>query len=265
MHRYRAGVGDRSGIAGPTREQHLGAIAADGVALAAAVRAGPADARVRACPDWDLAALGRHMGFIHRWAALAASTGAAPDTSLIDPAPGTTGELAVWIEQGTIDLVATLEALDPDAPTWHPFPVPRTGAVWPRRQAQETSVHRWDAQDAVGVAEPIEELLAADGVGEYVEVMLPRMLERGAVSLPARPGRVELRVEGGPSWWVEAVDGVLASSSSTAGSATHDPDAVLIGGAEDLLLVLWGRREPDVLVVDGDAELAAGWLALGGN
>lgn len=265
MHRYRAGVADLDRTGRPTREQHLGAIATDGAALAAAVCTGPADARVRACPDWDLAALGRHMGFVHRWAALAASTGAPPDTSLIEPAPDNSVELAAWIERGATDLVATLEGLDPDAPTWHPFPVPRTVAVWPRRQAQETSVHRWDAQDAVDAAEPIDELLAADGVGEYVEVMLPRMLERGAVSLPDRSGRVELRVERGPSWWVEAADGVLVSSSSAGDPPAHDPDVVLTGGAEDLLLVLWGRRDPEVLVVDGDAALAAAWLALGGN
>ena len=40
--------------------------------------------------------------------------------------------------------------IDLDGPTWHPFGAAKLGRVWPRRQAQEISIHRWDAEQATG-------------------------------------------------------------------------------------------------------------------
>lgn len=45
---------------------YLGSISQSASRITRAVRTGPADAPVQACPGWDLAELGRHMGFIHR-------------------------------------------------------------------------------------------------------------------------------------------------------------------------------------------------------
>lgn len=251
-------------VTAPGVEEQLRSIARDATAIATALREGPADAPVRACPGWDLAALAGHLGFIHRWAALAASTAAAPDPSAIDAAPDETQALADWVVDGAGALVVTLGSIDPDAPTWHPFPVARTAGVWPRRQAQETSVHRWDAQDAVGVAAPIDESLAADGVEEYLDVMLPRMLQRGAVSLPSRPGVLVFELPGGRRRSA-TVDGDVLVTGPADAAAADAADATVAGAAEDLLLALWGRRGVEQLELRGDVALAGEWLTLGGN
>ena len=40
-------------------------------------------------------------------------------------------------------------------------------------QAIEAAVHRWDAENAVGVAQPFDGALAADAIGQTFEIMAP--------------------------------------------------------------------------------------------
>lgn len=238
----------------------LGQIGRDADALAATLSADTAALPVRACPDWDLRALAAHMGHIHRWARAAVRDGAAPDPAQIEGPPEQVDELARWVRDGAGALVSELGSVPERRVVWHPFPVPLDASVWPRRQAQETSVHRWDAQDAVGSAEPIDAELAADGVDEYFTVMLPRMLQRGAVTLAdsAPPVRFEPTDAAG-AWTVSA----RAAAPVLDGSAA--PVARVSGSAEDVLLVLWGRRDLSRLDLDGDRDAALVWLTLGGN
>lgn len=132
-------------------QQHIESVRLSAGRIATALRIGPLDAPVRACPGWDLAELGRHIGFIHRWARLAAITGEAPDAGGTIEAPPAGELLADWGggRRGR-SLTEVFVDLDPAAPTWHPFPVAKVAGVWPRRQAQETLVHAWDAEDAIG-------------------------------------------------------------------------------------------------------------------
>ena len=54
-------------------------------------------------------------------------------------------------------------------------------------QAIEAAVHRWDAEDAVGAAQPLDAALAADAIGQTFEVMAP--MRRSAGKAP--PGHSE--------------------------------------------------------------------------
>ena len=47
----------------------------------------------------------------------------------------------------------------------------QTSGFWARRMAVETAVHRYDAQLAAGDPQPVERMLAADGVDEYLDVL----------------------------------------------------------------------------------------------
>src|SRR5690606_16527072 len=94
-------------------------------------------------------------------------------------------DLADWFREGATELVEALGGLDPGAPTWHPFTVARVASVWPRRQAHETAMHRGDAQAAVGEPDPIDPELASDGIDEYFEVAIPRLIERERLAVPA--------------------------------------------------------------------------------
>ena len=104
-------------------------------------------------------------------------------------------------------------------------------------------------------------MLAADGVDEYFDVIVPRLVERDGLALPPT-GSAHLHctdTEG--EWTVEVLDGDYVLDR------THRKgDAAVRGTAEQLLLRVWGRaRSDDALEVIGDAEVASAWLGLGGN
>ena len=122
-------------------------VSADVELFAGVLERGPLDAAVGACPGWDVARLAGHLGTIHRWARHNVIHASPPeDTSAFKPEPGLDGAgLAAWLRAGAAELTEALRAIDPEAPTWHPFLVPKVAGVWPRRQAHETSIHRWDA------------------------------------------------------------------------------------------------------------------------
>lgn len=243
--------------------------------FAEAVLRGPLESPVVACPGWDLRRLTLHLGHIHRWARVAAATGVHPDPSTVEGPPEGDEDpavLAAWLRAGAVSLATTLRQLDPAAPTWHPFPVPLVAGVWPRRQAQETLVHRWDAERAVGEPSPLDTELAADGIDEYLTMMLPRLLSKGGTELPT--GSVHLAcTDTHGVWTASSVDGELfvtgcADEAERAGAERLDPAHAdrgqVHGTAEDLLLALWGRRAPDSLELGGDTGVVERWFALGG-
>lgn len=185
--------------------------------------------------------------------------GAAPRPDQLPPDPeGDLAAVGAYVREGSARLLQALHDVDPDAPTWHPFPVePKLAGLWRRRQAQEASVHRWDAERAIGGTPTIEAAFAADGVDEYWHVMLPRMLIREGRSTPGtRIATVAL--DTGQRWCVDGVSGMPQLIDPD-----EDADVVLESTAETLLLRLWGRPCGEVLI-RGDVAAADEWLALGG-
>lgn len=243
-------------------QQYIESLRADGERFASVIGLGPLDVPVPSCPGWQLRDLAHHMGYIHRWARLSAATAARPDEALIDapvpPGPDEQAELAGWIRAGLGELTMTLSSLAPDAPTWHPFTVARVASVWPRRQAHELAVHRWDAEHAIGAETPIDAELAADFVREYFEVIVPRVAGRDGRTPPR--GTLRVRSTDADDEFVVRVDdsGVMVLAVDDTPAA----DAMLSGRSADLVLALWNRR-PLAGVVD--SELARAWLAFGGN
>ena len=124
--------------------------------------------------------------------------------------------------------------------------------------AHETAVHRWDAQAALGRPDPIDAELAADGIAEVVEVLLP-------LSVPPPSGDPALGTlhlyctDTTGEWLLSVQDGRL---DVTPGHAKGD--AALRGGASELFLACWGRRSDDGPEVLGDGTVAQAWLALMG-
>ena len=152
--------------------------------------------------------------------------------------------------------------IDDDAPVWNFSAYPDVGRFWPRRQAQETAVHRWDAQRAVGRPEPIEPVLATDGIDELLEVWGTTILGGrdgidigGSVRLVATDAPVE-------PWTLWTDDGVFSVSRS---DHRVTADVTVRGSASDLLLLLWRRIPADAvsLTVEGDDHILDRWLRLG--
>jgi uncharacterized protein (TIGR03083 family) len=231
---------------------------ADADRVVAVLGHGDLAAPVAACPGWDVRRLVEHLGWIHRWARHCALH-AAPPT---DTAPFERGDrdIAEWFREGADGLAAALRELAPDAPTWHPFTVERVGRVWPRRQAHETSVHRWDAQFAVGDTDPLDPELASDGIDEYFEIAVPRLLVRERLTPPTSSLHVHCTDVDG-EWLVWSEDGEYRMERAHAKG-----DAALRGPAEAILLRLWGRPSPraDELNPVGDESALAAWLAVAG-
>jgi uncharacterized protein (TIGR03083 family) len=224
--------------------------------------AGPLDAPVQACPGWDVARLVGHVGSVHRWATVAVVTGAQPDRTALERPPREPEAIADWFDAGVGPLADALAAVDDDAPVWNFSAYPDVGRFWPRRQAQETAVHRWDAQRAVGQPEPIEAGLATDGIDELLEVWGTMILgDRDGIDIG---GSVRLIATDGPAepWTIWTDDGVFSVSRSDAGVTA---DVTVRGSASDLLLLLWRRlpADADQLTVEGDRRILDRWLRLG--
>ena len=253
----RSSASDRPAVAG------TGQLRADAARIAELAASGPLDAAVPDCPGWALRDLVVHLGTIHRWAAECVGTAAEPTTRWQDLHREIADDvLASWFAEGADALADALDERAPDAPTWTPFPIEApTVSVWTRRQTHETSLHRRDAEAALGVIGPIGAALAADGVDEYFGVIVPRLVQRDGLRLPPA-GSAHLHctdTEG--EWTLEVVDGEYVLDREH-----RKGDAAVRGTAEQLLLRVWGRDVPDdALEVLGDADVAAAWLGLGGN
>jgi hypothetical protein len=122
--------------------------------------------------------------------------------------------------------------------------------------AHDTAVHRWDAQMATGLAEPLEAKLAADGVTEVLDTWLPAGRgmcptdRQGMVALSAtdleQTWHVRLRKGGGVA--------LLDTDTILDDDDLHER-AVAQGSASDLQLALWSRVGFDVLVLSGEERL----------
>jgi uncharacterized protein (TIGR03083 family) len=236
---------------------HLALLSDDLDHFAAAVEHGPPDAPIAGCPGWTLLDLGEHLGEVHRWVLGALAVGAPPPAH-DDPAPDGSAARAEWLRAGSARLLDALLSLDPAMPTWHPFPVaPKVAGLWRRRQAQEASVHRWDAERAAGGQPTIDAAFASDGIDEYFTVMLPRLLLRENRRTPA--SRLAVAVTDTATRWV--VDGTTGLPALLPSGV--EADAEIRGDAASVLLRLWGRPSEGV-ELDGARTVAEDWLALGG-
>lgn len=238
----------------------LDQLRADTRRIADLIDIGPLDAPVPTCPGWDLAALVGHLGGVHRWALHAAREGTRPDRR-----PGGEGpdgaRLGAWLVQGAEELAEVLERTRPDAPSWNPFGAEPVAAFWPRRQAHETMVHRFDAELALGLPTPLPAEMASDGIDELFEVLVPARLARPDAPVPL--GSLHVHCTDVPGEWLVRLtdDGLEMRREHAKG------DAALRGPAAALLLHLWGRRqglpvEFGTVEVIGEPAVAAGWSDL---
>jgi uncharacterized protein (TIGR03083 family) len=219
-----------------THHAYLQAIRTEGEALLEAAGAEP-DASVPACPGWNARDLAQHIGRIWFYVSQQALT-TEPLESNGAPADGE--DPLAWAADGLSALLLTLTETEPDAASWNwARNEPNTARFWFRRMAQETAVHRWDAESASRVAAPIPSWLAADGVDEVMTMWLPR---RRGQSKEDVVGTAHLHAhdpsEGQPSeWFVE-----LGPQGEVSSRHAHEKgDAVLRGTASDILLRLWQR------------------------
>jgi uncharacterized protein (TIGR03083 family) len=252
-----AGPGDTGEYVRGMDLDYLGAIASDAERMAAAGSSSPTT-RVPSCPDWDLAALCAHQGWVHRMATLALSSASIerPDLSQIPSAPA--GHEAEFLREGVEPLLSAMRARKSDEPAWNFTSQSKTVGFWPRRQAHETLIHRWDAERALGMPSDLPAALATDGIDEWFNVFLPARLRQKDLS--ALGGSIHMHctdVEG--EWILNVADGTMRVEHGHAKG-----DVAARGPAQALLLMIWHRMPADdaSLEVFGDRAVLDRWLEL---
>jgi uncharacterized protein (TIGR03083 family) len=77
-----------------------------------------------------------------------------------------------WFADGASALESLFSSSDPGEPAWT-WSQEQTTGFWLRVQTIEAAVHRWDAENAIGTAQPVKAKLTADAVAQTFEVMAP--------------------------------------------------------------------------------------------
>jgi uncharacterized protein (TIGR03083 family) len=224
------------------RSVYLDHLARESAALAdAAAVAGP-DAAVPTCPGWTVTDLLRHVAGADNWARLVVETGSREGVPVTLPDDAPTGDALVALSrEHAAALVRTLTDVDPTASVWTFSPADRTAMFWIRRRAQETTVHRVDAQSAAGDVSAIDPEFASDGIDEYLAVFAPRF----GKDLAQLGGTIHLHCTDVEGEWLIAPNPASEGDARNPIVVTreHAKGAVAARGrAEDLLLLLWGRR-----------------------
>lgn len=242
--------------------EHIAIVAKEGKLLSEAAERNGLDAHIPTCPEWDMRDLVRHLIEIHLWAAahvaqphpkpriddLSELTAFWPDLAVFWPDDD---DLVNWYLDTNANLVRVLESAPFDVECFTFLPAPSPLAMWARRQAHETAIHRFDAENAIGVASVFDPEFAADGIDELVACMAPR-----AQSFPvASDQTMQVFAEDTDDHWLVEIGPGGISTSRQGGPA----DLTLTGTASNLYLALWNRGDDSNITVTGDADLLKAW------
>ena len=174
--------------------------------------------------------------------------------------PDSPDALHDWFTTSATDALDALRSVDPSAPTWHPFQPPQLAGFWLRRLTHETTIHLLDAQLTCSMTPDIDAEMASDGIDEYLTVALPRVLSGEGVTVPTTTLHIHCTDVDGEWLIVPSDDGLVITREHAKG------DAALRGPAAAIFAGLWGRQgAAGEIDIAGDADVAASWLAIGGN
>ncbi|MBI1378089.1 MAG: maleylpyruvate isomerase family mycothiol-dependent enzyme [Frankiales bacterium] len=226
----------------------------DSEAAALLAAADDLEAAVPGCPGWTVRDLLSHVVGVYRHKIVVLDTDAQPPAR--DDAWGAIPDGADprdVLREVHAALRERLRAREASAPTYAWWPPEQTVGFWQRRMAQETAVHRWDAEsarDGVDGASPVDADLAADGIDELL----------GWLTWPwdddpqsAASGQSVVVSTADHTWTVT----LHPTRVEVAGGGSDDAVALLAGEPSGLLLHLWGRPGEHGVAVAGDETALA--------
>ena len=246
-------------------ETYLAAIRRDAELLAAAAGLG-LHAKVPNCPGWDVATLVEHTGLVHRHKIQIIEEGwleGSPDWER----PPARRRLVSWFEAGARHLVDVLGSKQPDQPisTWDSGN--ETIGFWYRRMAQETFIHRIDAEQSHGIQPELDTSLAGDGIAELLSSFMGNAPAWADVSPTdqyvlldpsdtSAQWNVRLAVFSGvsPRTGIRYKDELLTTVEPV--RELNASSAHVRGPASLMDMWLWGRSRLDALAVVGERETA---------
>jgi uncharacterized protein (TIGR03083 family) len=220
-----------------------------------AVAARDLTAPVPSCPGWTVTDLVRHVAEVYAHKVECMRQGRSP----ADWPPDLTGEEPiVLLDRTYADLRAEFAQRGPLDPSYTWYEPDQSVGFWIRRMAQETVIHRIDAELALGEpVTPVPDDLAVDGVDEVLVVFLSYMSHRWPEELgPAlkeASGETVRVGTGTRSWSVTAAPQGVEVGTGDPGTVA----AVITGPPDPLLRWLWGRGGDDEILFDGDPDAVA--------
>lgn len=240
--------------------RYLECLAADCGDLRDAACAVELTARVPSCPGWTVADLVVHVAEVYLHKVAVMRTGQVPEPW---PPPGLAAEAPLaLLGRAYGALRAEFRAREPGSPALTWYGPDQTVAFWIRRMAQETAMHRIDAELAAGLpVTPVPADLGTDGVDE----VLNQMLAYGSVAWPdefaamrgehlaAEDGQDTITVSAGQrAWTVRPSPRQVVIENGPAES----PRVLIQGAPGPLLRWLWGRAGDDAVRLAGDPAWA---------
>lgn len=245
-----------------TATGYAASLAADGarltdIAVSAERAASPDSGGLRlgvpSCPDWDLDALIDHCAAVWTFVGRSVAAGEPIDRSNVTRPDGLVSQ---WHDDAFTKLLAALGDRAPDESIWTFDPDNMSVSFWWRRMAHEAFLHRWDAENALGLSPAtIDPELAVDGVDELFEYFIPR---RQPTVFSGNGETIHFHATDADGEWV-----ITRTPSGIAVEHAHrKSDVAARGPAQNLLLFVWGRIGPEQLDTFGDGSLLEDWRRL---
>ena len=204
------------------------------------------DAAVPSCPGWTVADLTRHVGEVYLHKTLAMREGAEPASW--PPEEAADEEPLALLDRTYAGLIEEFATRRPDDPagSWY-APDPTVG-FWIRRMAQETVIHRIDAELGTGQpVAPVPDDLAVDGIDELLKVFVAYSVAEWGDAftgvLADSPGRTYTVRTDGAAWRVRTGPGLL-----TVEDGDGPADVTVSGPPTAVLRWVWNRGDAGVTV-----------------
>jgi uncharacterized protein (TIGR03083 family) len=225
-------------------ETYVGHVQQDGQRLAT-VASGTLSETVPSCPGWTVADVVTHVAEVYEHKMSCTALGKAPDPW--PPEWPADRDPLEWFGDAHSRLLEMFARSGPTTPSATWWPSDQTVGFWARRMAQETAVHRVDAELAIGKPTPVNADLAVDGVDEVLIWLTGDWSEDPD---DAATGQRVAVSTGGRRWGV-TLEREAVSIDEDGGTAA---DATLGGDPSDVLLWLWGRSSDDRVLRSGDED-----------
>jgi len=212
------------------------------------VVAGALGEAVPSCPGWTGADLADHVAKVYLHKTETIRRGEDPK-----PWPPDLGaDPLAALDRAYGELTAEFAAHDPAEPAVCWYRSPQTVGWWLRRMAQETVIHRVDAELAAGVELlPIPADLGADGIDEVLVCFLaygtteyPDLVRDQMADCDGDTVRIDTESD---SWLV-----ALGPDVVTVERGSADADVVLRGSEGAMLRWLWRRAGNNAIEIDGN-------------
>lgn len=218
----------------------------------------PPDTLIPACPGFTIGETMRHLGGVYRVAAAWVAAGQAPQSW--QRYPGAGQSIEDYLRVGLAELMREIAVREPEEPaaTW--WPIDRTYGFWWRRMAHETTVHRYDVEDAAGV--PITQVaddFALDGVDEALAVWFGRRLPMLGLS-GTTTRTVGVRSAG--HHWIARAGPDLTDAWRCPPAEAERADGLVRADPMPMYLWMWGRNDHRAVEWSKDEDAVAQLWAL---